>query len=137
MILDPSHPRRALGGRSECAGGRGLVHHAAGVDADRHGRARRQHHLDDRVVSRPDRDGRDRARDAEAPPGLSFRALFVISLVGGALGGLILLATPSTFFAKLVPWLVLFATVVFAWGSFFGKPPADGQREAVLAPGRM
>ena len=64
---------------------------------------------------------------ADAPPGLSFRALFVISLVGGALGGLILLATPSSFFAKLVPWLVLFATVVFAWGSFFSKPKADGQ----------
>ena len=47
---------------------------------------------------------------AESPPGVSFRALFVISLVGGALGGLILLATPSSFFAKLVPWLVLFAT---------------------------
>ncbi len=65
--------------------------------------------------------------DAEAPPGLSFRALFVISLVGGALGGLILLATPPTFFARLVPWLVLFATAVFAWGSFFAKPPVEGQ----------
>ena len=64
---------------------------------------------------------------ADAPPGLSFRALFVISLVGGALGGLILLATPSSFFARLVPWLVLFATVVFAWGSFFSKPKADGR----------
>ncbi len=63
---------------------------------------------------------------AESPRGVSFRALFVISLVGGALGGLILLATPSDFFAKLVPWLVLFATVVFAWGSFFRKPPPPG-----------
>ncbi len=59
---------------------------------------------------------------AESPPGVSFRALFVISLVGGALGGLILLATPSDFFAKLVPWLVLFATAMFAWGSFFRRP---------------
>ncbi len=57
---------------------------------------------------------------------LSFRALFVISIVGGALGGLLLLNTPSTVFARLVPWLVLFATLVFAWGSFFAKP-ADGQ----------
>ena len=63
---------------------------------------------------------------AESPPGVSFRALFLISLVGGALGGLILLATPSEFFAKLVPWLVLFATAVFAWGSFFRKQPPPG-----------
>lgn len=52
---------------------------------------------------------------------LSFRALFVISIVGGAAGGLLLLNTPSNVFARLVPWLVLFATVVFAWGSFFRK----------------
>ncbi len=52
---------------------------------------------------------------------LPFRALFVISIFGGALGGLLLLNTPPTIFARLVPWLVLFATVVFAWGSFRTK----------------
>lgn len=52
---------------------------------------------------------------------LSFRALFVISVAGGALGGLLLLKTPSSVFARLVPWLVLFATTVFAWGSFMRK----------------
>ncbi len=50
--------------------------------------------------------------------GLSFRALVLISLVGGALGAVLLLVTPPSFFAHLVPWLVLFATLVFAWGSF-------------------
>jgi uncharacterized protein len=50
--------------------------------------------------------------------GLSFRALAAISLVGGVIGAGLLLATPSTFFARLVPWLVLFATALFAWGSF-------------------
>ena len=49
---------------------------------------------------------------------LSFKALWWISLAGGVLGAVLLLATPSTFFAKLVPWLVLFATAVFFWGSF-------------------
>ncbi len=49
------------------------------------------------------------------------RTLFVISLVGGAIGALILLATPPAVFARLVPWLVLFATALFAWGSFFRK----------------
>jgi uncharacterized membrane protein YfcA len=65
-------------------------------------------------------------KQAESPPGVSFTVLFVISLIGGALGGLILLATPPTFFARLVPWLVLFATAMFAWGSFFRKPPPPG-----------
>jgi len=69
---------------------------------------------------------------ADSPPGLPFKTLFLISLIGGALGGLILLATPASFFARLVPWLVLFATAVFAWGSFFRKAPPPG--EASLPP---
>jgi len=50
--------------------------------------------------------------------GLSFRTLVIISLIGGAVGAVLLLVTPPTFFARMVPWLVLFATAVFAWGSF-------------------
>ena len=57
---------------------------------------------------------------------LSFRALLAVSVLGGALGGLLLLHTPSTLFARLVPWLVLFATVVFAWGSFLRKSDSSG-----------
>ena len=53
---------------------------------------------------------------------LPFKALFGISVVGGALGGLLLLNTPSSIFSRLVPWLVLFATAMFAWGSFRRKP---------------
>ena len=49
---------------------------------------------------------------------LSFGVLVAISLAGGALGAVLLLVTPPQFFARLVPWLVLFATAVFAWGSF-------------------
>lgn len=60
---------------------------------------------------------------------LPFRALFVISLAGGALGGLLLLHTSATLFARLVPWLVLFATSVFAWGSF-GTRSGMGARPA-------
>ncbi len=55
------------------------------------------------------------------------RTLFAISLVGGAFGGAILLATPPSFFARLVPWLVLFATALFAWGSFVRRQPAPGE----------
>ena len=53
---------------------------------------------------------------------LSFRALALISLAGGVLGALLLLATPPSFFEQLVPFLVLFATALFAWGSFGRKP---------------
>ncbi|HWM66495.1 MAG TPA: sulfite exporter TauE/SafE family protein [Steroidobacteraceae bacterium] len=50
--------------------------------------------------------------------GLSLRTLVIISLVGGALGAALLLVTSPAFFARLLPWLILFATIVFAWGSF-------------------
>ena len=53
---------------------------------------------------------------------LPFWVLFVVSVFGGAIGGLLLLKTPSNLFALLVPWLVLFATAVFAWGSFLRNP---------------
>lgn len=62
---------------------------------------------------------------------LPFWALLLVSVVGGALGGLLLLHTPSDIFTRLVPWLVLFATVVFAWGSFFRKP---GQASVHIGP---
>jgi uncharacterized protein len=55
--------------------------------------------------------------------GLSIRILAIVSLIGGALGAMLLLVTPPSFFARLVPWLVLFATIVFAWGSFGPKNP--------------
>jgi hypothetical protein len=67
--------------------------------------------------------------------GLSFRALVIISVIGGALGAGLLLATPPTFFARLVPWLVLFATGVFAYGSFFRKGVGGGGLGPVTAGG--
>jgi uncharacterized membrane protein YfcA len=71
---------------------------------------------------------------ASGAAGLSFKALVTLSLAGGAVGAVLLLLTPSSFFAKLVPWLVLFATGLFAYGSFFRKPtegaPRFGQRTA-------
>src|SRR5271154_3681619 len=42
---------------------------------------------------------------AEGAAGLSLKLLIGISLVGGALGAGLLLLTPSSFFARLVPWL--------------------------------
>jgi len=65
--------------------------------------------------------------------GLSFRTLFVLSILGGAAGGLLLLHTSPKVFARLVPWLVLFATAVFTWGSFFRK----GSEEKAAHLGRF
>jgi len=50
--------------------------------------------------------------------GLSFRTLVILSLVGGIIGAILLLLTPAAFFARLVPWLILVATALFAYGSF-------------------
>jgi uncharacterized membrane protein YfcA len=58
--------------------------------------------------------------------GLSFRALVILSFIGGALGAVLLLVTPPQFFAHLVPYLVLFATAVFTWGSFRPRPAQGG-----------
>jgi uncharacterized protein len=59
--------------------------------------------------------------------GQSFWVLVAISLAGGAVGAVLLLATPPTFFARLLPYLVLFATAAFAWGSF-GRRPTESTR---------
>jgi uncharacterized membrane protein YfcA len=47
--------------------------------------------------------------------------LSAISLAGGGAGALLLLATPAPAFGKLLPFLVLVATLIFVWGSFFRK----------------
>jgi len=48
----------------------------------------------------------------------------VISAVGGIVGALLLLVTPAKVFSSIVPWLLLFATVLFAAG------PAIARRAA-------
>ena len=66
---------------------------------------------------------------------LTFRQMLVISAIGGVAGAFLLLHTPASFFERLVPWLVLFATSVFAWGSFRKKPlhAVGGMPRSVLA----
>jgi hypothetical protein len=62
---------------------------------------------------------------AQGSEGLSLRALMLISLAGGVAGAALLLLTPSSVFEKMVPWLVLAATLMFAWGGR-RKPAASG-----------
>jgi uncharacterized membrane protein YfcA len=42
-----------------------------------------------------------------------------MSLAGGLLGAFVLLRTPQPVFDRLLPWLLLFATAVFAFGGRF------------------
>ncbi|RRJ82850.1 sulfite exporter TauE/SafE family protein [Aestuariirhabdus litorea] len=42
--------------------------------------------------------------------------ILLLSLVGGALGAWLLLNTPEALFMEAVPWLLLFATVLFIFG---------------------
>ncbi|MEO6435450.1 MAG: sulfite exporter TauE/SafE family protein [Tepidisphaeraceae bacterium] len=53
------------------------------------------------------------------PRGMTI-AFFVISLFGGVIGAWLLLVTPKRTFSLLIPWLLLFATLVFG----FSKPIA-------------
>lgn len=48
------------------------------------------------------------------------------SLIGGAAGSLLLLATPEQLFSRLAPALVLFATLLFAWQSRRPAPAGGG-----------
>lgn len=44
-------------------------------------------------------------------------ALMLAALTGGAAGGLLLLATSNAAFARLIPWLLLLATALFAFSA--------------------
>ncbi|GAD22758.1 sulfite exporter TauE/SafE family protein [Acidovorax sp. MR-S7] len=54
--------------------------------------------------------------DMQPPPGLSMRAVVLLSLIGGSAGAALLLVTPDATFKKIVPWLLLAATAMFAFG---------------------
>jgi uncharacterized membrane protein YfcA len=44
-----------------------------------------------------------------------------VSLIGGLIGGILLVQTPSDLFDHFVPFLILFATLLFMANSFFGR----------------
>ena len=54
--------------------------------------------------------------DMQAPPGLSMKSVVLLSLIGGSLGAALLLFTPNELLRKVVPWLLLAATAMFAFG---------------------
>ena len=54
--------------------------------------------------------------DMAPPPGLSMKQVVLLSLIGGSAGAALLLFTPDATFRKVVPWLLLAATAMFAFG---------------------
>ncbi|MFP4080675.1 MAG: TSUP family transporter, partial [Ectothiorhodospira sp.] len=51
-----------------------------------------------------------------APAGLTVAGVVLLGGLGGALGALLLLATSDAAFRVIVPWLLLVATALFAFG---------------------
>ena len=48
--------------------------------------------------------------------GIAVRTLVAITFVGGLVGSLLLVATPTRTFDIVIPWLLLLATLVMAFG---------------------
>lgn len=55
-------------------------------------------------------------RELGSIKGINLPVFLGVSLVGGLIGALLLLWTPQRTFEVIVPWLLLFATVLFAFG---------------------
>jgi uncharacterized membrane protein YfcA len=53
--------------------------------------------------------------------GMSIRHLSIITFIGGLIGSLLLVATPTSTFDIIIPWLLLVATIALA----FGRRAAD------------
>lgn len=71
--------------------------------------------------------------DMQSPPGLSMKQVVALSLVGGSVGAALLLFTPDATFRKVVPWLLLAATAMFAFGPQL-RAWAAGKNAAHAAP---
>lgn len=73
-------------------------------------------------------------QDMQAPPGLSLWAVALLSLLGGALGAGLLLLTPHATFSRIVPWLLLLATALFAFGPWLRQWASGTAGTAGAAP---
>jgi len=71
--------------------------------------------------------------DMAPPPGLSMRAMVLLSLIGGSAGAALLLVTPDATFRKVVPWLLLAATAMFAFGPQLRQWAGSGSHGAPSA----
>lgn len=67
--------------------------------------------------------------DLKPPATLTMGAVIAISLGGGAIGAALLLTTPDEMFRAIVPWLLLFATLLFAFGPWLLRMFSGNARE--------
>lgn len=79
---------------------------------------------------------RELARFSRSLPMLS-----LIAFIGGICGGLLLLSTSNAAFSRLIPWLLLIATVLFAFSAQLSavvkklRPTPAGRDERHIGPG--
>lgn len=73
--------------------------------------------------------------DMQPPPGLSLRWLIALSLAGGAAGAALLLVVGDRTFRALVPWLLLVATALFAFGPAMVRHARAGPASPLRAAG--
>ena len=59
-------------------------------------------------------------------------AIMVVSLIGGISGSLLLLATSNAAFSRLVPWLLLVATSLFAFSGQISRAVAAAKAKVGL-----
>jgi uncharacterized membrane protein YfcA len=62
--------------------------------------------------------------ELRALPARRLKREMAISAIGGVVGALLLLVTPAKVFSSIVPWLLLFATALFAVGPLLAKRSA-------------
>ena len=72
--------------------------------------------------------------DMQSPPGLSMRSTVALSLIGGSAGAALLLVTSDAAFNKIVPWLLLVATALFAFGPQLRQWAGSGGHGAGASP---
>lgn len=56
--------------------------------------------------------------------------VIAVSIVGSLIGACLLLVTPQALFLRLIPWLLLFATLVFATSPLLTRAPSAPPRHA-------
>ena len=61
------------------------------------------------------------AKELKAFPKSKFLLLILLSISGGVLGSILLLITPEVVFSFIIPWLLGFATLLFAFGNYVSK----------------
>ena len=61
------------------------------------------------------------AKELREVPKSKFFLLIILSVLGGILGSVLLLITPSDVFSFVIPWLLGFATILFAFGNYISE----------------